>query len=90
MELKDAYKSINESFIHAGVENKCKVNVKLVHSESLKQSETENKLAGLDGILVAPGFGNRGIEGKISAVKICKGKQHPIFRNLPWNAMCCY
>ena len=56
-ELPDAYKSIYESFIHAGAENECKVNVIPIHSELLEVSDVEEKLAGLDGILVAPGFG---------------------------------
>ncbi|NCC73995.1 MAG: CTP synthase, partial [Sphingobacteriia bacterium] len=63
VELKDAYKSISESFIHAGAENHCKVHLKMIHSELIEGSENEEHLVGLDGILVAPGFGSRGIEG---------------------------
>ena len=77
VELKDAYKSISESFIHAGAENQCKVHVKMIHSESLEEGETGKSLAGLDGILVAPGFGSRGIEGKINAVKYARENRVP-------------
>ncbi|NQV02453.1 MAG: CTP synthase [Bacteroidia bacterium] len=69
VELKDAYKSINESFIHAGAANECRVEVKLIQSEYLDESNVNEKLNGLDGILVAPGFGERGIEGKITAIR---------------------
>ena len=68
VELKDAYKSINESFIHAGAMNEAKVNVRSIHSETINEKNVAEKLAGLDGILVAPGFGPRGIEGKIAAI----------------------
>ncbi len=69
VELKDAYKSINESFIHASAANECKVNLKLIHSEDIKESNVAELLGNMNGILVAPGFGERGIEGKITAVK---------------------
>jgi len=69
IELKDAYKSINESFIHASAANECKVNLKLIHSEDIKESNVAELLGNMNGILVAPGFGERGIEGKITAVK---------------------
>ncbi|MCX6243300.1 MAG: CTP synthase [Bacteroidetes bacterium] len=72
VELKDAYKSINESFVHAGAANQAKVNVRLVHSETVNDSNAAEKLAGLDGILVAPGFGHRGIEGKITAIQYAR------------------
>jgi len=69
VELKDAYKSINESFIHAGAANECRVNIRTIHSETINNSNVAEKLTGLDGILVAPGFGHRGIEGKITAIR---------------------
>ncbi len=69
VELRDAYKSIVEAFIHAGAENECKVTVEWVHSESLTPENAVELLAGLDGVLVAPGFGERGIEGKIEAIR---------------------
>jgi len=72
VELKDAYKSINESFIHAGVANECKVEVRSLQSEYLDESNVNEKLKGLDGILVAPGFGERGIEGKITAIRYAR------------------
>ncbi len=77
VELKDAYKSINESFIHAAAANECKVNIQLIHSESIKKNNAEKKLSGLNGILVAPGFGERGIEGKIEAIKVARENKIP-------------
>lgn len=79
VELKDAYKSINEAFIHAGVANSCKVNVISLHSEFIDDGNVEEKLAGLHGILVAPGFGERGIEGKISAIGYARTHGIPFF-----------
>lgn len=79
VELPDAYKSINESFIHAGAANECKVEVKYVHSEMITDANVESKLSGFDGILVAPGFGSRGIEGKIEAVKYARENNIPFF-----------
>ncbi|MDY0101423.1 MAG: CTP synthase [Lentimicrobium sp.] len=77
VELKDAYKSINESFVHAGATNQYKVKVKSVHSESITSETVEMSLQGLDGILVAPGFGSRGIEGKIEAIKFARENKIP-------------
>jgi CTP synthase len=68
VELKDAYKSINEAFIHGGASNEAKVNVKYVKAESVGTNNGDEKFADVDGILVAPGFGERGIEGKINAI----------------------
>jgi CTP synthase len=79
IELQDAYKSILESFIHAGAMNECKVNVVNVHSEFITDQNVAEKLAGLDGLLVAPGFGNRGIEGKITAIKYARENALPFF-----------
>jgi len=79
VELKDAYKSINESFIHAGVANGCKVKVRSIHSEHIDEKNVTEKLAGLDGILVAPGFGERGIEGKITAIRFARENKIPFF-----------
>ncbi len=76
-ELKDAYKSINESFVHANAANQCKVNVKLINSEDLDNRNVKNKLNGLNGILVAPGFGYRGIDGKIIAIKYARENKVP-------------
>jgi len=72
VELKDAYKSITESFVHGGSANECKVNIKLVHSERITASTAQNLLKNVDGILVAPGFGGRGIEGKIEAIRYAR------------------
>jgi CTP synthase len=79
IELQDAYKSILESFIHAGAMNECKVQVVNVHSEFITTENVAEKLAGLDGLLVAPGFGHRGIEGKIIAVKYARENGLPFF-----------
>jgi CTP synthase len=79
IELQDAYKSILESFVHAGAINECKVQVVNVHSEFITDDNVEEKLGNLDGLLVAPGFGHRGIEGKISAVKYAREKGLPFF-----------
>ncbi|HAK11172.1 MAG TPA: CTP synthase [Chitinophagaceae bacterium] len=79
VELQDAYKSILESFIHAGALNEVKVQVVNVHSEHITQENVGEKLSGLDGLLVAPGFGHRGIEGKIIAVQFAREKGLPFF-----------
>jgi CTP synthase len=79
VELKDAYKSISESFIHAGAANETRVNLKWIHSEKLTQSNIDSELADLDGILVAPGFGSRGISGKIEAVRFARENKIPFF-----------
>jgi CTP synthase len=79
IELQDAYKSILESFIHSGAMNEVKVRVLDIHSEFINEQNVDEKLGGLDGLLVAPGFGNRGIEGKILAVKYAREKGLPFF-----------
>lgn len=82
VELQDSYKSILEAFIHAGATNETKVNVISVHSEYLDAKTAESKLKNLDGILVAPGFGNRGIEGKIETVRYAREN------NIPFLGIC--
>jgi len=82
IELQDAYKSINESFVHAGTHNKCKVKVKMIHSESINEENVHKKLKGLNGVLVAPGFGNRGVEGKIAAIQYVREN------NIPFLGIC--
>lgn len=82
VELKDAYKSILESFIHAGAFNHARVDVRLIHSEFLNEGNLKEKLADLSGILVAPGFGERGIEGKIMAVQFAREN------NIPFLGIC--
>jgi CTP synthase len=79
IELQDAYKSILESFIHAGAMNDCKVQVVNVHSEFITEENIAEKLSELDGLLVAPGFGHRGVEGKIIAVKYARENNLPFF-----------
>ncbi|NND51923.1 MAG: CTP synthase [Flavobacteriaceae bacterium] len=77
VELQDSYKSILESFIHAGAANEVKVNVEAIHSEYLNKENIKLKLSHLDGVLVAPGFGERGTEGKIEAVKYVREQKIP-------------
>ena len=77
--LPDAYKSIAESFVHAGAQNDCNVNVKWISSEEITKESVETVLKGLDGILVAPGFGERGLEGKIEAIKYVRENKIPFF-----------
>lgn len=80
VELKDAYKSIAESFVHAGAHTETDVNLEWIHSEGLTSDEVAaKKLGHLDGILVAPGFGDRGIEGKLTAVKYARENKVPFF-----------
>jgi CTP synthase len=79
VELKDAYKSIAEAFNHAGTSIDCKVIVHWIHSEEIFAKNVASKLSDLDGILVAPGFGSRGIDGKIEAIKFAREKQIPFF-----------
>ena len=82
VELADSYKSINEAIIHAGATNECKINLKLIHSEKIKDSNIEQLLRNRQGIIVAPGFGHRGIEGKILAAKYAREK------NIPFLGIC--
>lgn len=79
VELPDAYKSITEAFIHAGASNECKVKVISIHSESITSENVAERLDGLNGVLVAPGFGSRGIEGKIIAIKHVRENNIPFF-----------
>ncbi len=78
-ELPDAYKSISESFIHAGAVNDCKVKLHYVNSEKLTLENVAQTLAGMSAVLVAPGFGNRGIEGKLVAVRYARENDIPFF-----------
>ncbi len=82
VELPDAYKSINESFIHAGAINNCEVDLQHLHSEELSEENLKEKLGHLKGIVVAPGFGERGISGKILAVKYAREN------NVPYLGIC--
>jgi CTP synthase len=82
VELQDSYKSILEAFIHAGAANEVKVNVESIHSEYLNADNAKLKLSHLDGVLVAPGFGERGIEGKIDAIKYVREQ------NIPFLGIC--
>jgi CTP synthase len=82
VELADAYKSINEAFVHAGAVNDCHVEIEYIHSEEVDQENVDNVFEGIQGILVAPGFGDRGIEGKILAAKYAR--EH----NIPFLGVC--
>lgn len=77
VELKDSYKSISEAIVHASSANECRVNVRMIHSESIDNSNVVIRLEGLNGIIVAPGFGGRGIEGKITAIKFAREEKIP-------------
>ena len=72
VELQDAYKSIQEAFVHAGAANDCRVHVRTLQSESITPKNVDELLKGADGILVAPGFGERGLEGKVHAIKYAR------------------
>lgn len=82
VELPDSYKSIMESFIHAGAINECKVNLNTIHSEDLNSENVKEKLKNMQGIVVAPGFGQRGIEGKIVAANYAREN------NIPYLGIC--
>ncbi len=82
VELQDAYKSIKESLIHGGVENECKVNVVDIQSETITEDSVQEILKDIDGILVAPGFGGRGIDGKIESIKYAREN------NIPFLGIC--
>ncbi len=77
VELKDSYISIAESLIHAGAENKTRVNIHWIHSSEMEGENIKNQLSKMDGIIVAPGFGSRAVEGKINAVKFARENQVP-------------
>jgi CTP synthase len=77
VELQDAYKSILESFVHAAAANECKVNVHSLHSELITESTVAEKLHGMHAVLVAPGFGERGVGGKIVSVSYAREHQIP-------------
>jgi CTP synthase len=82
IELKDSYKSIAEALIHAGANNETEVDIKWIHSESINENNSADTLSNLNGILVAPGFGERGIEGKIATVKFAREN------NIPFLGIC--
>src|SRR5690606_7271273 len=79
VELPDAYKSINEAFIHAGAMNECKVRVKCIAAESLNEDNVAELLKGVHGVLVAPGFGERGLGGKLDAIRYVRENKIPFF-----------
>ncbi|TXC81726.1 CTP synthase [Luteibaculum oceani] len=78
-ELQDAYKSISEAFNHAASASETKINMTWIHSETIHSKNVDAKLAGLDGVLVAPGFGGRGVEGKINTIRYCRENGVPFF-----------
>ena len=82
VELHDAYKSIAEALVHAGAANECIVNIKWIHSETIENDNVSKILADVDGIIVAPGFGHRGMNGKITAAKFAREN------NVPYLGIC--
>lgn len=82
VELKDSYKSIMESFVHAGSATQCKVRIRMIHSEGITEANVAEQLQDVQGILVAPGFGERGIEGKITAIRYVREN------NIPFLGIC--
>lgn len=78
-DLQDAYKSIREAFVHAGAANECEVKVNYIHSENINDANVEHWLSDMDAVLVAPGFGERGLEGKISAIRYARENGIPFF-----------
>ncbi|NMD04115.1 MAG: CTP synthase, partial [Bacteroidales bacterium] len=82
VELPDSYKSISEAFVHSGSLNECDVDVEFIHSEEITEDNVNEKLKDLDGILVAPGFGSRGIEGKIITARFAREN------NIPYLGIC--
>jgi len=82
VELPDAYKSIAESFIHSGAMNECDIEVEYIHSEEITEKNVNSKLEGLNGVLIAPGFGSRGIDGKIYTAKYAREN------NIPFLGIC--
>lgn len=79
VELQDAYKSINEALFQAATYNDHKLNLVYIHSEKLNDGNVEEKLSGMDGVIIAPGFGHRGIDGKFVALKWCREHDVPTF-----------
>jgi CTP synthase len=77
--LPDAYKSIAEAFVHAGAQNDCRVILKWISSEDINKESVRSIISGLDGVLVAPGFGERGMEGKIETIKYVRENKIPFF-----------
>ena len=82
IKLKDSYKSICEALIHSSTEKNCKVNIKWIHAEGINKENIKDELGSLNGVLVAPGFGDRGIEGKISAINYVREN------NIPFLGIC--
>ena len=86
VDLVESYKSLNEALIHGGIGNDCRVNLHHIDSEEIERRGAPALLAEVDGILVAPGFGSRGIEGKIAAVRYAREAERAVLRHLPGHA----
>ncbi len=79
VELTESYKSLSEALVHGGIANDCKVQIRYIDSEEVERRGAEDTCAGVDGILVAPGFGARGTEGKIAAIRYARNEKVPFF-----------
>ena len=88
--LKDSYKSLYEAIYHAGVHNKANVIIRWLDSETINSKNVSDLLKSASGILIPGGFGNRGINGKIEAIKFARENQIPFLGNLPWHAIVNY
>ena len=87
VDFDDSYKSLNEALVHGGIANDVKVRIVYIDSESLEEEGYHGELASVDGILVARGFGARGVEGKLRAIRYAREKQDPVLRHLPRHAV---
>jgi CTP synthase (UTP-ammonia lyase) len=87
VELHDAYLSVVESLSHGGFSNNSKIEIKWINAEEVTSENIEDYLKNVDGILVPGGFGDRGVEGKVQAIKYARMKKVPFSCNMPWNAM---
>ncbi len=86
VDLKESYKSLHEAIIHGGIANNSKVNIAYIDSETLTDKNVAQALKNVDAVLVPGGFGERGAEGKISAIQFARDQYDPVLRDLLWDA----
>ena len=86
VEYEDSYKSLKEALLHGGMAHNVKVKIHWIEAEGVEGHDWERQLEGYDGILVPGGFGKRGIEGMINAIRYAREQQGPVFRHLPGHA----